>query len=180
MKFLYLLLFIQAIVAWGPGNFIDRGNWLPCHTSCKEWTSISSCTICEDYMFLNTVTKYWDFCADGEYFDFSIEQWNSCGSSCSGFCKYQSICFQCEPTKSLDLETMSCLPNCGNDKFNLSDNQTFELTNFCRRPVYYIDPSSDKILELGTQNYPYRTIRPVFVEILKYFSHQEISVSVFF
>ena len=79
-----------------------------------------------------------------------------------------------------DLETLSCLPDCGTQQIKLSDIDMFQISGyFCRNKEYYIDSTSQQILELGTKAFPYRTIKPVFSEILKHISHQQISISVF-
>jgi len=52
------------------------------------------------------------------------------------------------------------------------------LQNYCRGLDYYIDPLSIETVELGTQEFPYRTIAPVFAEILKHMSHSDLSISI--
>ena len=76
-----------------------------------------------------------------------------------------------------DLETLSCLPDCGLQQTKILDPDMFQISGyFCRNPEYYIDATSKEILELGTKMYPYRTIKPVFSELLKIHSHHTISI----
>jgi len=44
---------------------------------------------------------------------------------------------------------------------------------------FYIDPSSSKILELGTLEFPYTSAQPVFSEILNEHSHKDVSITVY-
>ena len=44
---------------------------------------------------------------------------------------------------------------------------------------YYVDSSSNEVIELGTLKYPYRTLYPIFVEILNQHSHTAREVNVY-
>ena len=93
---------------------------------------------------------------------------------------YQSSCFECNPSEVFDLETLSCIPECEANKVKILDSEMFKISGeFCREPNYYVDPTSEEILELGTKLYPYRTIKGVFAEILKHLSHQDILISIY-
>lgn len=44
---------------------------------------------------------------------------------------------------------------------------------------FYVDPSSAELMEFGTKQNPYRTLSPVFSEILKHYSHSEIEANIY-
>jgi ABC-type antimicrobial peptide transport system permease subunit len=52
----------------------------------------------------------------------------------------------------------------------------FEETN---NQDYYVNPSSEEILELGTKAYPFKNIGVVFLEILNFYSNTDSNVSIF-
>lgn len=48
----------------------------------------------------------------------------------------------------------------------------------CRNFEFYVDTSSHEIVELGTINYPYKSMRSVFAEILNVFSHKNVNITI--
>lgn len=58
------------------------------------------------------------------------------------------------------------------------ESSDFKLTAFCRGYDYYVDPLSNETLELGTREYPYRSLKSVNYEILSIFSHSENSITI--
>jgi hypothetical protein len=51
--------------------------------------------------------------------------------------------------------------------------------SFWRSPDYYVDPTSTKLIELGTKEYPFKSLMLPFVEILNYHSHSNFSVNIY-
>lgn len=49
----------------------------------------------------------------------------------------------------------------------------------CRTLDYYVDPHSSELLELGTLDYPYRTLKSVSSELLNFISHNEVEVTLY-
>ena len=92
--------------------------------------------------------------------------------------KYQSSWFSCSSSEYYDLESKQWTTNWDSQKILVSDNELSPLQNYCRGLDYYIDPLSIETVELGTQEFPYRTIAPVFAEILKHMSHSDLSISI--
>jgi len=54
-----------------------------------------------------------------------------------------------------------------------------EIPKVCRGLDYYLDPLSDKQVELGTREYPYRTVKVVTSEILNNIKIQNISINIY-
>ena len=54
-----------------------------------------------------------------------------------------------------------------------------EIPKVCRGLDYYLDPLSDKQVELGTQEYPYRTVKAVTSEILNNIKIHNISINIY-
>ncbi|CAI2373804.1 unnamed protein product [Moneuplotes crassus] len=179
MIILLLWLFFCIALGCEDGFYDSGGGCLPCESSCKTCSQDGECTECDDYMFMDDMTGMCDHCPDGEFYDFSRTQCNNCDNSCSGYCEYQESCFTCSPTEVLNLETMTCVPSCPVGTIQISDPVQYKLSSFCRSMDYYVDPTSEEIMELGTKAYPYRTISPVFAEILKQHSHKDRKVSIF-
>jgi hypothetical protein len=48
----------------------------------------------------------------------------------------------------------------------------------CRTPDYYVDPNSSEMLELGTLEYPYRTMKSATSEILNFLSNNHLNVTI--
>ncbi|CAI2378198.1 unnamed protein product [Moneuplotes crassus] len=150
-----------------------------CHSSCKECSNITECTRCEESMVKNSTSGLCEYCPDGEFYDYTLSQCTSCGTSCIGLCAYQQKCFTCSPSEFLDLDTLVCKSSCDPGKIAISDSNQFAHENFCRNLNFYINPESQEIMELGTKTYPYRTAKPVFVEILKQHSHKDYNISIY-
>lgn len=49
----------------------------------------------------------------------------------------------------------------------------------CRDFEYFVDPDSTEMVELGTQKYPYRSMKSVTSEILNHFTHHLVEVKVY-
>jgi len=130
-------------------------------------------------MFLNSTTNLCQYCPDGEYYDYTLDSCASWAGSCRGYWGYQRTCFEWTSPDILDLNTLSWVPSWDPSSIQITDNTQFELDTFWRTLDYYIDPSSDKLLEFGTKDYPYRTAKPVFAEILKHHSHTEREITVY-
>ena len=54
----------------------------------------------------------------------------------------------------------------------------FHNIRFCRSLDYYVDPSSEKVLELGTKAFPFKKIGLVFLEILNLSSHSDRNITI--
>ena len=134
------------------------------------------------YVLLDSSTGLCKTWPDGEYYDFTTQQWRDWVGVWTGFWRYQSSCIQWLASEALDLETLTCVPDSSCDivdsPFN-SGASHYTISKFWKRTSFYVDPTSSKLLELGTKDYPYRTIQPVFAEILNEFSHSSESLNVY-
>ncbi|CAI2375458.1 unnamed protein product [Moneuplotes crassus] len=183
--FLSLLFLVTS--GCDPGTFSSDQKCMPCHSSCKECMNGTECTGCEEHMFLNTTTGLCQFCPDGEFYDGTITRGcRSCEGSCFGQCGYREICFKCTDGKAFDLDKFGndegdpvCVAACDTSKKEVTDPTNYNVDKFCRSPKFYIDPSYEDQIELGTITHPYRTVNPVFDEILLHFSNSESDVKVY-
>lgn len=50
---------------------------------------------------------------------------------------------------------------------------------YCRGMNFYVNLDSSENMELGTKEYPYKSLTLVFVEILNYFSHKEVTINIY-
>ncbi|CAI2371780.1 unnamed protein product [Moneuplotes crassus] len=160
------------------GYYSFNNGCKPCDSSCKTCSSDASCDTCELFMQLSA-SNFCEYCPDGEYFDFTSKLCRSCPSTCDGACAYQSSCFECPVDQSLDLKTLECVDSCDSlTQVELTGLQ-ISFPSVCRDFEYYVDPTSTEIIELGTQKYPYRTLKSVTSEILNYLSHQQTEVMIY-
>ena len=53
------------------------------------------------------------------------------------------------------------------------------MSNLCRSPNFYVDPTTTQIIETGSRTYPYRTIKPVFVELLNHHAHSDRNFTIY-
>jgi hypothetical protein len=47
----------------------------------------------------------------------------------------------------------------------------------CREPKYYVNPSSDAIIELGTRAYPYKSINLALIEMFNHLSGNDVTIT---
>ena len=179
MVILVLISILALVHAWDIGYYQDGTDWYPWHSSCKQWVNANQWTDWEIYMFLNTTTNVCEYWADGEYYDFSVETCQTCTSSWTGYWGHQASCFQCSPSEKFDLDTLQWVSDWDADYVSISNSTQYEIASFCRSLEFYIDPSSNELIELGTKTYPYRTLSPALAEILNYFSHTDKEVSIY-
>ena len=177
--FLFLTLIILTIQAWQIGFYQQDSQCLPWDSSWREWSDSTSWDSWEIYMFLNSTNNLWQFCPDGEYYDFSLEVCTSWGASCSGYWAYQSSWLSCNPGESFDLDSLSWVPTCDPNKIEITNSNLLEIDSVWRDLSYYIDPSSEKLMELGTKDFPFRTILPAFLEIMELFSNSENEITIY-
>jgi len=53
------------------------------------------------------------------------------------------------------------------------------LPSVCRNLDYFVDPLSDESIELGTREFPYRSMRSVISEIVNFFSHTDANITIY-
>ena len=180
MRSILFAFLILAVFSWDPGFYSDGTNCLQWESSCKECTGPNSCSSWETfYMKKNLTTNLWEYCPNGEFYDFTLDVCTSCAGSWKGYWAYQISWFTCSSPNILDLDTLQCVPSWAPTQIQIQDSVGFNLPNFWRSLEYYIDPNSDKTIELGTKTYPYRTSKPVFTEILKHHSHQDRDIIIY-
>ncbi|CAI2360244.1 unnamed protein product [Moneuplotes crassus] len=168
---------IAVAICCQDGYYSFNNGCKPCDSSCKSCSQDGKCNTCDQFMQL-LASNLCGHCPDGEYFDFTSKICRICPSSCDGACAYQSICLDCPSGQSLDLKTLECKTSCNPaTQVELTGSQ-ISLASVCRDFEYYVDPTSTEVIELGTQKYPYRTLKSVASEILNYLSHKEVEVTI--
>ena len=78
-----------------------------------------------------------------------------------------------------DINAMECVSSCNDAEIYLT-NVSGSLDKVCKVPEIYVDPLSTKEIELGTQEYPFRTMKSAAAEILNLWSNSDYNVSVLF
>ena len=130
-------------------------------------------------MFLDSSTNLWTFWPDGEFYDFSREKCQDWEGSWAGYCAYQRSWFSCSPEEILDLDTLSWVSTWDSNTVEINNNNLLELESVWRSLNYYVDPSSEKLMELGTQEFPFRTIFTAFIEIMGQFSNSDSEITIY-
>jgi hypothetical protein len=49
----------------------------------------------------------------------------------------------------------------------------------CRSYEYYVNPESEEVIELGTKEYPFKSVSLPFIEIFNYFSHSNANITIY-
>jgi len=73
---------------------------------------------------------------------------------------------------------MACKTVCESPKLLISSDQA-HISEYCRSLEYYVDPFSEEILELGTYEYPYRTMSAIISELVNFHSNSNRNISIF-
>ena len=141
-----------------------------------EWTDGTSWTACPSNMFLDS-SNQWQLWSSGEYFDSTSQIWRSWNGSCQNLWAYQSFWFDWPSGQYFNLNKMKWVASCDSTSIPIIDDQLWGKP-VCRGSYYYINPSSQQIIELGTKTYPYKNIGLPFVEILNYHSHSNRTITV--
>ncbi|CAI2377304.1 unnamed protein product [Moneuplotes crassus] len=175
------------------GYYYKDGGCLPCHGSCKTCSGPYDCDTCQDYMFLDQEKIHLDDyhpegvegklcqkCPDGDYYDRTGGICRSCDGKCDLECAYQATCFQCNEGEVYDFIAKKCtmISDCISPKHLLSSSQ-FSLKTICRTLDYYVDPFSSKSIELGTEDFPYRSFTTLSSELVNLYSNSDYNISIY-
>ena len=102
-----------------------------------------------------------------------------CGSSCSNQWAYQLSCFTCSSTQVYSLAQLKCVDAWASNEVLIASSLIHGLRVW-RKLVYYVNPSSESILELGTQVNPYKNINLPLFELFNFVdaSNQNVTVKI--
>jgi hypothetical protein len=59
------------------------------------------------------------------------------------------------------------------------EHSQFNVAKIWRGRNYYVDPTSNRVLELGTKNFPFKTFKAVSSEILNHFSYTDTNITIY-
>lgn len=156
-------------------------SWLTWNPKTGLWNSWT------DYMFMDLTTSLCQFCPEEEYFNpttltcnckifkFSfILAWES---SWTGGWMYRLQWFQWSSSQIFSLQTFSWVQNCEIDEI-LIDSDKIHGLKVWRKLIYFVNSHSEEILELGTREFPYKSINMVIHELFNFVSglDQEVIV----
>ncbi|CAI2361156.1 unnamed protein product [Moneuplotes crassus] len=150
----------------------------PCHSSCRTCSNGDSCDTCEDFMYLDKDSLLCRTCYQDYFYDDTTEQCTSCEGSCNNECAHRDECLQCGDSLILDIDTFECVSECASGKIEVISSQ-FITNKICKTQSIYVDPESSKAIELGTLEYPYRTMLAAGSEILHHYSHSDSNITVY-
>ena len=76
---------------------------------------------------------------------------------------------------------MDCVTECTGDHFQTTYTLQSDSSNIniCRPLTYYVNPDSDKIMELGTREYPFRDINLVLIEVNNEHQHTDRNITIY-
>ncbi|CAI2363468.1 unnamed protein product [Moneuplotes crassus] len=177
------LVFCGQVCAFYPskcddGYFGESENCIPCDSSCKTCSDITTCDSCENFMRKNYTTGLCEACPEGQYYDEIGDNCLPCNGVCKSQCLYQTSCFECPPEKILDINTLKCIDSCSSGQIKITSDR-MNIDKICRTLSIYIDPGSQKLLELGTLEFPYRTFKSAASEIINHYSNTNLEVKLF-
>ena len=124
---------------------------LVCHSSCYTWDNSTECTSWTQYMMLNSTSKLWQFCPDGQFYAQSINFCIDWGTSCTVYCAYRSTCFDWPSGQFYDIDLMSWVQNWNiTTQISINSTQTGNKA-YWRSFNYYVNPLSTEVVELGSK-----------------------------
>jgi hypothetical protein len=166
------ILFFGVVIAWQQGQIEIDGEWVNCHSSWKTCDSLEHWNSWEDHMFLEDTTELCIFWSEGHYFDKQIQIWRTWDNSCLGLWRYQQKWFKWDAQQYYDLDTFSWVESWPLIVINV------DFTSFWRDLKIYIDPDSSNFMQLGTKEFPFRSLGSVFSELVNYHSHRDIKIEI--
>ena len=112
------------------------------------------------------------------YYDATLSLWRSCEGTCGLYWQYQASCFEWQPGEALDTDTLTCTNECRYPKILIDDSQ-FSVDSVWRSPEFYVDPISTSILEIGSREHPYKSMRALMSELLNHHSNQYKNINIY-
>ena len=176
--FVIIDMLLVVSMQWDIGYYLHNNSWLQWESSCKTWSDGASCDTCEDYMFLNFDTSLWDFWDEGTYHDKNTAQCRSWEGSWLENWGYQSTCFECPEGQVFDTETFEWVSTWENQK-SIIMGSIYAIPRIWRNKEIYVNSQSTSLIELGTRNHPYRSIKSAFSEIFNHYSNRDNSVIIY-
>ena len=154
-KHIFRLWNVAQSISCNDGYFNNNGVWSLCHPS---WLTCSNSTSCLTWydMILNPTTKLCERWPDGQYFNIPKQLCEDWGNSWIDKWAYQSHWFEWGDSQRFDLTKLTCV-----DLWDSENQITFQDVQFhnisvWRDNMYYVNPESIEIIELGTKKYPYK------------------------
>ena len=174
-----IVLLLKAVDSQcNEGFYLDSGTCYQCDASCKTWDNSTACTSWEDYMYLDSTSNLWTFCIEDEYYDSTIEQWRSWQGTWTGRWAYRTTCFECATGEMLDTDTLTWVSEWNSPKIQINDSQ-FNIASIWRGTDFYIDPQSSVLLEIGSRDFPYQSMKALMSEILNHHSNQDKQLNIY-
>jgi hypothetical protein len=142
-------------------------------------TPISLLTVRKRSSLATTGLWDWNEWENGTYYSEPISGWANWSAKCTTLWAYQEHWFKCPSEKYLDLDSLSWVSSCNSStQMKIVDFQLGGIPLW-RSFVYYVNPLSTSVVELGTKAHPYKELSPVFVELMNFHSHTNRNISVF-
>ncbi|CAI2365911.1 unnamed protein product [Moneuplotes crassus] len=188
MPYLLLILFFLTFCL-NPANSLQTKHFTRnlqnrtlntvCPPSCLTCDSSNLCISCPDSMRLNSTSNQCEFCPDGQFYLKITDTCMSCESSCLTLCAYKPECYECPNEEYYDLDNSQCVASCDPvTQVSMNSTQTGNKA-YCRGFNYYVNSNSTDVVELGTKEFPYKSLSSVFIELLNYLSHRDITVNIY-
>ncbi|CAI2367265.1 unnamed protein product [Moneuplotes crassus] len=162
------------------GYYSDEFGCRACHPSCQTCTSYNQCEECfKNYQKANGSNLcQFPECSQGQFYSISKEKCLECESSCAEQCSHQLSCYDCPAEQVFNLASFQCVASCASATEILVNNTEISDFPFCRSLIYYVNPSAEYSTELGTAEYPYKTLQSVFDEIYLVHSHHDRTITI--
>ena len=92
---------------------------------------------------------------------------------------YQSIWRTWSSSQVFDLDSYTWVDSCNTTTSVLISDAQFSISSICRGFNYYVDPTSLNTVELGTMQFPYKTLGLVFVELLNFHANSGRTINIY-
>ena len=174
----FLLIMKTVHSQCNEGFYSDSGTCYQCEASCKTWDNATAWTSWEDYMYLNSTSGLCTFCADGEYYDSTFSRWRDWEGIWAGRWAYQTTCFECSVGEMLDTDTLTWVSEWNSPKIQITNSQ-FNIASIWRGTDFYVNPQSSALLEIGSKDFPYQSMKALMSEVLNHHSNQDKEISIY-
>ena len=129
--------------------------------------------------FWNSTSLAWQSWNYGDYYAEPVGKCVSCEGSWNTLWAYQAKCMQWNSTQVFDLTSYKWIDAWNQtNSINIADSQ-FTISSVWRGFDYFVDSTSSSMIELGTKQFPFKSLALVFVELLNFHANSDRTINIY-
>ena len=129
-------------------------------------------------MYFNGTSGLWERWGEGEYYDKTGDVWRSWSGRCNELWMYQGFWFDWPVGEKFDLDKLKWEVE-WDANMEVIESSRLRISSVWRSHEYYLDPFSERLIELGTKEYPYKSMLSISYEILNFFSNSNVNITIY-